>query len=215
MFKSGTGWLCLLAGDAACPTVFRPVHSSEMIFSCYSRRPVHLCCQPQGTLSLWQEGPALALWKSTLLPCLSLSMVNLWAPGLQFVSISVCPWSLTSCGSKHSSGALQWPACLPACSVDLCLLIPLEAATSLSTHSKANRGSTTLLTAQTSHMSNGSRYWWKNIFTLCQLAAPYTNQRGKNKTAAAWAFIWSSLPLSFGNAASTQLSYELICHWKR
>lgn len=29
------------------------------------------------------------------------------APGLQLVSISVCPWSLTSCGSEHSCEALH------------------------------------------------------------------------------------------------------------
>lgn len=56
------------------------------------QKPVHLCCQPQGTLSLWQEGPVLAHWKSTLLPCLPLSVVILWgswASASIYISVSL------------------------------------------------------------------------------------------------------------------------------
>lgn len=62
MFKSGTRWLCLLARDAACPTIPRPIHSSERIFSSYSRTPVHLCCQPGHTVPM-ARGPSFRTLK--------------------------------------------------------------------------------------------------------------------------------------------------------
>lgn len=45
--------------------------------------------------------------------------------------------------------ALQELACMLGCSDNLCLLTPLQALRGLSTHSKANRDCTTLLTAMT------------------------------------------------------------------
>lgn len=216
MFKPGTWWLCLLAGDAACPTISRPIHSSERIFSCYSRDQYISSASPGPHCPRGKRAQLLHTEKAHCCLAFLFPWSLSGAPGLQLVSISVCPWFLTPCGSEQSCGACSGqPVCQLAQRTSVfsfpCKLQQPWAHTAKQTgvppHSWQQR--------QTSHMFNGNRYWWKNtFFILCQLASPYINQRGKNKTAAAWAFIGSSLPLSFGNAASTQLSHEYICHWK-
>lgn len=97
----------------------------------------------------WQEDPSLIYLKSRPLPHLPLFMVTLMALSLDLYHCVLEVARHTPCGSPALLWALQELACMLGCSDNLCLLIPLQAPRGLSTHSKANRDSTTLLTAVT------------------------------------------------------------------
>lgn len=96
----------------------------------------------------WQEDPALIHLKSTPLPRLPLSTVTLMAISLDLYH-RVLEVARHTLWLSALFWALQELACMLGCSDNLCLLTPLQALRGLSTHSKANRDCTTLLTAMT------------------------------------------------------------------
>lgn len=95
------------------------------------------------------RGPSSCIWKkctTASFSCLHGHPLGPTASACIFISVSL-KWYVTPYCSEYLCWALQWLACMLACSDKLCLLIPLQAPTGLSTQSKANRASTTRLTA--------------------------------------------------------------------